>query len=70
VLTLGLHTGQEASAVLFEREAFLRGEGCNGEARHPCRPCGRDGCGCGKVGESLTTLTVERVFEAAQRLLK
>ena len=37
---------------------------------HPCRPCGRDGCGGGKVSECLTTLPVERVFEAAQRLLK
>ncbi len=37
---------------------------------HPCRPCGRDGCGGGKVSECLTTLAVERVFEAAQRLLK
>jgi heptosyltransferase-3 len=37
---------------------------------HPCRPCGRDGCGGGKVSECLTTLTADRVFEAAQRLLK
>ena len=37
---------------------------------HPCRPCGRDGCGGGKVSECLTTLTVDRVFEAAHRLLK
>lgn len=37
---------------------------------HPCRPCGRDGCGGSKVSECLTTLPVERVFAAAQRLLQ
>ena len=37
---------------------------------HPCRPCGRDGCGGGKVSECLTTLSADRVFEAAQRLLR
>ncbi|MBI3370414.1 MAG: putative lipopolysaccharide heptosyltransferase III [Betaproteobacteria bacterium] len=37
---------------------------------HPCRPCGRDGCGGGKVSECLTTLPVERVFAAAERLLQ
>ena len=37
---------------------------------HPCRPCGRDGCGGGKVSECLTTLSVDRVFEAVQRLLQ
>ncbi len=36
---------------------------------HPCRPCGNDGCGGGKVSECLTTLDVDRVFEAAGRLL-
>ena len=37
---------------------------------HPCRPCGNDGCGGGKVSECLTTLSVDRVFEAARRLLQ
>ncbi len=36
---------------------------------HPCRPCGNDGCGGGKVSECLTTLDVARVFAAAERLL-
>ena len=36
---------------------------------HPCRPCGNDGCGGGKVSECLTTLPVDRVFDAARELL-
>jgi heptosyltransferase-3 len=36
---------------------------------HPCRPCGNDGCGGGKVSECLTTLEVEQVAAAAERLL-
>jgi heptosyltransferase-3 len=36
---------------------------------HPCRPCGNDGCGGGKVSECLTTLPVERVHAAARELL-
>jgi heptosyltransferase-3 len=36
---------------------------------YPCRPCGNDGCGGGKVSECLTTLGVDRVFAAAERLL-
>ena len=36
---------------------------------HPCRPCGNDGCGGGKVSECLTTLEVPRVFAAVERLL-
>ena len=36
---------------------------------HPCRPCGNDGCGGGKVSECLTSLEVSRVFSAAGRLL-
>ena len=36
---------------------------------HPCRPCGNDGCGGGKISECLTTLDVKRVFAAAERLL-
>jgi len=36
---------------------------------HPCRPCGLDGCGGGKVSECLTTLPVERVYDALRSLL-
>ncbi|MEO8740729.1 MAG: putative lipopolysaccharide heptosyltransferase III [Casimicrobiaceae bacterium] len=36
---------------------------------HPCRPCGIDGCGGGKVSECLTTLPVERVHSALMELL-
>jgi heptosyltransferase-3 len=36
---------------------------------HPCRPCGNDGCGGGKVSECLTTLPVERVQAALAELL-
>ena len=35
---------------------------------HPCRPCGIDGCGGGKISECLTTLPVERVLEAIGQL--
>ena len=38
-------------------------------SRHPCRPCGNDGCGGGKVSECLTTLGVEEVYGAVQDLL-
>jgi heptosyltransferase III len=34
--------------------------------RHPCRPCGQDGCGGGKVSECLTTLPVVRVHDAVR----
>lgn len=37
--------------------------------RHPCRPCGNDGCGGGKISECLTTLPVEKVLHAANSLL-
>jgi len=37
---------------------------------HPCRPCGNDGCGGGKLSECLTTLEVEPVLAAARRLLE
>ena len=37
--------------------------------RHPCRPCGQDGCGGSKVSDCLTTLPLERVLAACQRLL-
>ena len=36
---------------------------------HPCRPCGIDGCGGGKVSECLTTLPVARVDAALADLL-
>jgi heptosyltransferase III len=36
---------------------------------HPCRPCGNDGCGGGKISECLTTLPVDAVQAAAQDLL-
>ena len=38
-------------------------------SRHPCRPCGNDGCGGGKISECLTTLEVDEVYAAAQDLL-
>ena len=38
-------------------------------ATHPCRPCGLDGCGGGKVAECLATLPVKRVLEAIEILL-
>ena len=36
---------------------------------HPCRPCGNDGCGGGKVSECLTELPVERIHSAVNELL-
>jgi heptosyltransferase III len=36
---------------------------------HPCRPCGIDGCGGGKVSECLTSLPVAHVFMQFQQLL-
>jgi heptosyltransferase-3 len=36
---------------------------------HPCRPCGNDGCGGGKVSECLTELAVERIHSAVNELL-
>jgi heptosyltransferase-3 len=38
-------------------------------ADHPCRPCGIDGCGGGKVSDCLTTLSVERVHAAVRALI-
>jgi len=37
--------------------------------RHPCRPCGIDGCGGGKVSECLETLSVDSVHAACAELL-
>jgi heptosyltransferase-3 len=31
---------------------------------HPCRPCGRDGCGGGKVSDCLVEISVDRVLSA------
>jgi heptosyltransferase-3 len=31
--------------------------------RHPCQPCGRDGCGGSKVSDCLVSLPVRRVLE-------
>ena len=36
---------------------------------HPCRPCGLDGCGGGKVSDCLTTLPVQSVHDALRSLL-
>ena len=36
---------------------------------HPCRPCGNDGCGGGKVSDCLTELPVDRVHAALNELL-
>jgi heptosyltransferase-3 len=38
-------------------------------SNHICRPCGRDGCGGGKVSECLTTLPVGQVLAAVHDLL-
>ncbi len=37
---------------------------------HPCRPCGQDGCGGGKVSECLTSIAPDAVLEAAHSLLR
>jgi heptosyltransferase-3 len=36
---------------------------------HPCRPCGNDGCGGGKVSECLTSLPVDDVFAQFEALV-
>jgi heptosyltransferase-3 len=36
----------------------------------PCRPCGKDGCGGGKLSECLQLITPERVYAAIQALLE
>ena len=36
---------------------------------HPCRPCGIDGCGGGKVSDCLMSLSVEQVWQAVTDLL-
>ncbi|HJW03586.1 MAG TPA: putative lipopolysaccharide heptosyltransferase III, partial [Azospira sp.] len=37
---------------------------------HPCRPCGIDGCGGGKVSDCLVSLTPQQVLAAVEALLK
>lgn len=36
---------------------------------HPCRPCGIDGCGGGKISECLTSLGADEVYGEFQALL-
>ncbi|MHB9118111.1 MAG: putative lipopolysaccharide heptosyltransferase III [Burkholderiales bacterium] len=36
---------------------------------HPCRPCGQDGCGGGKISECLTDIPAKQVLAAIQELL-
>lgn len=36
---------------------------------HPCRPCGLDGCGSGKVSDCLESIAVDEVLAAARELL-
>jgi heptosyltransferase-3 len=38
-------------------------------SEHPCRPCGNDGCGGGKVSECLARLPLEAVLNAVDSLL-
>jgi heptosyltransferase-3 len=37
---------------------------------HPCRPCGLDGCGGGKVSDCLVSIGSAAVYEAARGLLR
>jgi heptosyltransferase-3 len=37
---------------------------------HPCRPCGRDGCGGGKRSECVEIITPEQMLAAVHSLLK
>lgn len=37
--------------------------------QHPCRPCGIDGCGGGKVSDCLLSLTPDEVYAAVRELL-
>jgi heptosyltransferase-3 len=36
----------------------------------PCRPCGKDGCGGGKLSECLQLITPQRVYAAIEALLE
>ena len=35
----------------------------------PCRPCGEDGCGGGKISQCLMAISVEQVFAEVASLL-
>jgi heptosyltransferase-3 len=37
---------------------------------YPCRPCGQDGCGGGKISDCLVKLPVSRVLDAVDDLLR
>ena len=37
---------------------------------HPCRPCGLDGCGGGKVSDCLTSIAAAAVHDAVRALLR
>lgn len=37
--------------------------------QHPCRPCGIDGCGGGKLSDCLVSITPDTVYRAAGELL-
>lgn len=37
---------------------------------HTCRPCGRDGCGGGKISECLYQISVDEVLQAITRVMK
>ena len=39
-------------------------------SKHPCRPCGRDGCGGGKRSECVEVITSEQMLTAVHSLLK
>ncbi|MDH3310197.1 MAG: putative lipopolysaccharide heptosyltransferase III [Gammaproteobacteria bacterium] len=36
---------------------------------HPCRPCGQDGCGGGKISDCLTDISVDEVMKAIRQLV-
>jgi heptosyltransferase III len=38
-------------------------------SHHSCRPCGMDGCAGSKVSECLTTIPVDRVYDAVRDLI-
>lgn len=38
-------------------------------SNHPCRPCGKDGCGGGKRSECLEVITVQQVLNAVAELV-
>ncbi len=38
-------------------------------SKHPCRPCGQDGCGGGKISECLTDISAEQVLAAIREVM-